>query len=210
MHRWLRYQRVQRCLALSGMGAIAGLFMTISAPAIAQAPHLKTAEEIPQSAVPSGVNQSASAPVIAPQSTVSRSSLPASAAIASNRVVLSLEERRVSLYRGQMLVSSYPVAVGTDETPTPLGEFAVSQMLVNPKWRSPWTGEIHEPGPDSALGLRWIEFATSAEGSFGFHGTPTLESIGKAASNGCVRMRNEDVVALFSQVDIGTPVIVQP
>ncbi|MEL6814818.1 MAG: L,D-transpeptidase family protein [Cyanobacteria bacterium J06598_3] len=127
-----------------------------------------------------------------------------------NRLVLSLQARRVYLYRGEMLVSSYPVAVGTDETPTPQGQFTVQQMVVNPVWQSPWTGEVHEPGPDSALGLRWIEFATSDAGAFGFHGTPTLESIGKAASNGCVRMRNEDVVALFDQVGVGTSVTVEP
>lgn len=123
--------------------------------------------------------------------------------------MLSLQQRRVFLYRNDMLVSSYPVAIGTDETPTPQGEFTVSQMVTNPVWQSPWTGEVHEPGADSALGLRWIEFATSDEGAFGFHGTPTVESIGQAASNGCVRMHNEDVVALFAQVDVGTRVVVQ-
>lgn len=126
-----------------------------------------------------------------------------------NRIVLRLQQRRVYLYRGDMLVSSYPVAVGTDETPTPQGQFEVSQMIVDPVWQSPWTGEVHQAGPNSALGLRWIQFAASDEGVFGFHGTPTVDSIGKAASNGCVRMRNEDVVALFSQVGVGTSVTVQ-
>ena len=130
-------------------------------------------------------------------------------AAASSRIVLSLQQRRLYLYRSDMLVGSYPVAVGTAETPTPEGKFSVSQMIVNPAWQSPWTGEVHPSGPDSALGLRWIEFASNQEGSFGFHGTPTLDSIGKAASNGCVRMRNEDVVALFEQVGVGTAVVVQ-
>ncbi|MEL7511674.1 MAG: L,D-transpeptidase [Cyanobacteria bacterium J06554_3] len=131
-----------------------------------------------------------------------------SAATENNRLVLSLRSRRVYLYQGEMLISSYPVAVGTAETPTPQGEFSVSKMVVDPVWQSPWTGEVHEPGPNSALGLRWIEFASTEAGSFGFHGTPTVESIGHAASNGCVRMYNEDVVALFSQVSVGTPVLV--
>ena len=126
-----------------------------------------------------------------------------------SRIVLNLGDRRVYLYRGAMLVSSYPVAIGTDETPTPKGQFTISKMVVDPVWQSPWTGEITPPGPDSALGLRWLEFATSEEGAFGFHGTPTIESIGQAASNGCVRMRNEDVVALFAQVSVGTTVLVQ-
>lgn len=130
--------------------------------------------------------------------------------IVQNRLVLSLRLRRVYLYQGEVLLDSYPVAVGTAETPTPQGEFTVSKMVANPVWQSPWTGEIHEPGPDSALGLRWIEFSTTEAGSFGFHGTPTVDSIGHAASNGCVRMYNDDVVALFAQVEIGTPVSVIP
>lgn len=127
-----------------------------------------------------------------------------------NRLVLSLRSRRVYLYQGEILLSSYPVAIGTSETPTPQGEFTVSKMVENPVWQSPWTGEVHEPGPNSALGLRWIEFASTEDGSFGFHGTPTVDSIGYAASNGCVRMYNEDVVALFAQVSVGTPVSVLP
>jgi lipoprotein-anchoring transpeptidase ErfK/SrfK len=128
----------------------------------------------------------------------------------NNRIVLNLTARRLYLFSQDMMVSSYPVAVGTAETPTPQGEFTVSQMIINPVWESPWTGEVHQPGADSALGLRWIEFASTEAGSFGFHGTPTIDSIGKAASNGCVRMRNEDVVALFAQVTVGTPVVVEP
>ncbi|PZO12619.1 MAG: L,D-transpeptidase [Leptolyngbya foveolarum] len=130
--------------------------------------------------------------------------------IVESMVVLRLQDRRVYLYSGEMLISSYPVAVGTDETPTPQGEFLVGNMVVNPVWQSPWTGEVHEPGPDNSLGVRWIGFADSEAGSFGFHGTPTLDSIGTAASNGCVRMRNEDVTALFAAVTVGTPVIVEP
>lgn len=130
--------------------------------------------------------------------------------VVETRLVLSISERRVSLFQGDTLVTSYPVAVGAPETPTPQGEFTVSQMVIEPLWQSPWTGELHEYGPDSALGLRWIGFSEGAEGAFGFHGTPTVNSIGHAVSNGCVRMYNEDVVALFEQVKVGTPVLVTP
>ena len=126
------------------------------------------------------------------------------------RIVLRIDERRVYLTEGDRILNSYPVAVGAAATPTPQGQFEVSKLIIEPVWQSPWTGEMHAPGPNSALGLRWIGFHTSESGSFGFHGTPTLYSIGKAVSNGCVRMYNEDVVVLFSQVRIGTPVIVEP
>jgi hypothetical protein len=41
-------------------------------------------------------------------------------------------------------------------------------------------------------------------------GRPTIKSIGQAASNGCVRMHNEDIVALFQQVTPETAVLVTP
>lgn len=126
------------------------------------------------------------------------------------RVILRLGQRRVYLYQGEQVIASYPVAVGKAGWETPTGNFKVMQKIENPVWQNPWTGEVRSPGPDSALGLRWIGFWTDGKDTIGFHGTPTINSIGQAASHGCVRMRNEDVVALFEQVDVGTPVIVEP
>jgi len=83
-------------------------------------------------------------------------------------------------------------------------------MIENPVWQSPWTGEVFAPGANSALGLRWIGFTELSNGIIGFHGTPTVSSIGRAASNGCVRLRNEDVLALYSHVRMGMTVIVEP
>lgn len=40
------------------------------------------------------------------------------------------------------------------------------------------------------------------------HGTPDTEPMGQPCSHGCVRMRNQDVIALFDSVDIGTPVVI--
>ena len=126
------------------------------------------------------------------------------------RLILRLNQRRVYLYQGEQVVASYPVAVGKEGWETPTGSFNIMQKIENPVWQDPWTGEVRSPGPNSALGLRWIGFWTDGKDVIGFHGTPTINSIGQAASHGCVRMRNEDVVALFEQVEVGTPVIVEP
>lgn len=125
-------------------------------------------------------------------------------------LVLRLGERRVYVYEGDQVRASYRVAIGRPDYPTPVGEFEVFQMIENPVWRNPWTGEVRSAGANSALGLRWIGFTQVEEGIIGFHGTPTVSSIGQAASHGCVRMRNEDVVAMFEQVAIGTRVVVEP
>ena len=183
---WGYFQRASLTTALS-----LGLFFIGSAPSGAAEP---PAAEAPANAAILSAEASEIEPAIA---------LPL-------RVVLSINERQVYLYEGDRVLNRYPVAVGAADTPTPQGEFSVAQMVIEPIWQSPWTGEFHEPGANSALGLRWIGFTASESGSFGFHGTPTLSSIGRAVSNGCVRMRNEDIVALFSQVSIGTPVVVMP
>jgi lipoprotein-anchoring transpeptidase ErfK/SrfK len=126
------------------------------------------------------------------------------------RLVLRLKERRVYIYRKDQLQTSFPVAVGKAGWETPTGNFKVIQMIENPSWQHPWTGEIVPPGPDNPLGSRWIGFWTDGKNVIGFHGTPNPESIGRPASHGCVRMYDRDVQALFKKVEVGTPVIVEP
>jgi hypothetical protein len=135
--------------------------------------------------------------------------LPPLPAPEATHLVLRLREKRVYVYDNDQVLTHFPVAVGAPATPTPTGQFEIFQMIVDPIWQSPWTGEIHAPGANSALGLRWIGFATMDNGIIGFHGTPTVSSIGHAVSNGCVRLRNEDVVALFEHVRMGMTVVVE-
>lgn len=129
---------------------------------------------------------------------------------AAARLVLSLSERRVRLYRGAIEVVSYPVAVGKPSWETPTGEFQVYQKVINPTWRHPWNGSLVPPGPDNPLGDRWVGFLDRGQEAFGFHGTTNESLIGEAVSHGCVRMKNADVTALFEQIEVGTPVVVQP
>ncbi|MGF1492992.1 MAG: L,D-transpeptidase [Microcoleaceae cyanobacterium] len=125
-------------------------------------------------------------------------------------LVIRLSDRRVYLYRNHKLAESYPIAVGREGWETPTGEYQIIQMVRNPAWQHPFTGEIIPPGPDNPLGERWIGFWTDGTNYIGFHGTPNEETVGNAASHGCIRMFNQDVLALFEQVTMGTPVIVEP
>lgn len=136
--------------------------------------------------------------------------LPTAPAAKVTHLVLRLNEKRVYVFADDQVLDQFPVAVGAPDTPTPTGEFEIFQMVVDPLWQSPWTGEVYPPGPNSALGLRWIGFATLDNGIIGFHGTPTVSSIGQAVSNGCVRLRNEDVLALYAHARMGMKVIVEP
>ncbi|MEG4572319.1 L,D-transpeptidase family protein [Microcoleus sp. N3A4] len=125
------------------------------------------------------------------------------------RLVLKLRERRVYLYRQNKVQASFPVAVGKGGWETPTGSFKVIQMIKDPVWQNPWTGELIPAGPDNPLGSRWMGFWTDGKNVIGFHGTPNPESIGGAASHGCVRMFDKDAQTLFEKVAIGTPVIVE-
>jgi len=126
------------------------------------------------------------------------------------RILLSLNDRRVYLYEGDKVKASYPVAVGKPGWETPTGEFSVVDKALDPVWENPWTGEVIQPGPDSPLGPAIIVFKLDSEGMYAFHGTSNEELIGQAVSHGCVRMRNEDILAMYEQVDIRTPVEVVP
>lgn len=133
----------------------------------------------------------------------------------SNRVsqlVIDLSERRVYVYgyNSDAPLKSYPIAVGKQGWETPVGTFEVLQMLQNPAWEHPWTGEIVPPGAGNPLGDRWIGFWTDGLNYIGFHGTPAEELVGQAVSHGCIRMRNADVRDLFALVTVGTPVLVEP
>jgi hypothetical protein len=59
------------------------------------------------------------------------------------------------------------------------------------------------PGRNNPIGTRWI--GLNANG-YGIHGTNDPGSVGKAASHGCIRMRNRDIEQFFAMVRAGNVV----
>lgn len=122
---------------------------------------------------------------------------------------IKLKERRVYVYLGNKVKTSFPIAIGKPGWETPKGKFKILQMVKDPAWEHPWNGKIFPPGPTNPLGVRWIGFWTDGKNTIGFHGTPNERVMGQAVSHGCVRMRNRDVVSLFELVKVGTTVVVE-
>jgi lipoprotein-anchoring transpeptidase ErfK/SrfK len=120
---------------------------------------------------------------------------------APKRIVISLADRKLSLFEGERLIKTYDVAVGKPSTPSPAGEFSVVRTLVNPTWYGP--GRVIGPGKANPVGTRWIGLSKKG---YGIHGTNEPSSIGKSASHGCIRMRNADVEELFKSIDVGVKV----
>jgi lipoprotein-anchoring transpeptidase ErfK/SrfK len=123
----------------------------------------------------------------------------------SRRVVISIPDRKLSLYEGGEVLKSWDIAVGKPSTPSPHGEATIVSRVKNPTWYGPG-GKVVGPGRSNPVGTRWIGLSIKG---FGIHGTNEPDSIGNAASHGCIRMRNRDVEELFAMVDTGTPVALE-
>ena len=107
-----------------------------------------------------------------------------------------------------------PVTTGSEHDPLPIGEWKVTTIQFNPKFRyNPdlfWdadpshTKATIQAGPNNPVGLVWIN--TSKE-HYGLHGTPEPSTIGRTQSHGCVRLTNWDALRLAALVQPGTRVV---
>jgi L,D-transpeptidase ErfK/SrfK len=120
---------------------------------------------------------------------------------AQARIVVSIPDRKLILFDGDRIVKIYDVAVGKPSTPTPEGDFRIINHIPNPTWYGP--GVVIAPGRNNPLGTRWMGLSVKG---YGIHGTNAPGSIGKAASHGCVRMRQQDLEELFDLVNVGVTV----
>jgi lipoprotein-anchoring transpeptidase ErfK/SrfK len=109
------------------------------------------------------------------------------------------------------LEKSYTVAVGQEGLETPAGLYHIEEKQVNPSWHVPdsaWAGDLAgqviPPGPADPIKARWMAIFEGA----GIHGTEEVESLGSAASHGCVRMSIPDVIDLYDRVEVGTPIYI--
>lgn len=120
----------------------------------------------------------------------------------SSRVVLvSLVDRKLAVIQDGVVIATFQVAVGTDVTPSPTGEFKVVNRVQNPTYYHP--GNVIPAGKNNPLGTRWLGLS---EKGYGIHGTNAPKSIGRAASHGCIRLRNRDMEKLFTLVKVGDTV----
>lgn len=119
----------------------------------------------------------------------------------SRRLIISLADHKLALIEDGRVVKVFPVAVGKSSTPSPTGSFQIISRTVKPTWYH--AGKVVPPGPANPVGTRWIGLSHKG---YGIHGTNAPRSIGKSASHGCIRMRNQDVEKLFELVQVGDSV----
>ena len=129
-------------------------------------------------------------------------------------VVLTVDRGnfRLHLFKKLKRVKTYPIAVGQAGLETPEGLYEIQNKAVNPAWHVPnsdWAGELAGkviPGgtPENPIKARWL----GVYDGVGVHGTSARASIGSNASHGCIRMLIEDVIKLYDEVHVGTPIFI--
>jgi lipoprotein-anchoring transpeptidase ErfK/SrfK len=115
---------------------------------------------------------------------------------------VDIAARELYVYRGGQRVATHPVAVGSEEWPTPTGEWTIGQVVWNPRWVPPdqeWAEgeEPKEPGdPENPLGRAQLVYSPPNS----IHGTIAPESLGRAVSHGSIRVSNEVAMELAREV----------
>jgi lipoprotein-anchoring transpeptidase ErfK/SrfK len=111
--------------------------------------------------------------------------------------------RRLTLRRGHRVLRRLPVAVGRPGTPTPLGRFAVTDLLRLGRGSPYGCCALALSGHQANLLPGW-----RGGDRLAIHGTPNPETVGRAASLGCLRAHAADLRALLRTVPLGAPVVV--
>ncbi|MBP2645826.1 MAG: ErfK/YbiS/YcfS/YnhG family protein [Firmicutes bacterium] len=104
---------------------------------------------------------------------------------------ISLSNRSLTLFQEGRIIQKYPIGVGKWVTPTPTGVFTI----INKR-----------PHPGGPFGAMWLGLSVD---HYGIHGTNNPASIGGYVSHGCIRLHNQDVLALANLVPLGTKVVIE-
>ena len=134
---------------------------------------------------------------------------------ATANVVIKIDTKAniLEVREGEKLIAAYSVTVGSAPTASPIGEWKVRRITKMPTFRydkemlkhGQRSGNFYllPPGPRNPVGVMWI--ALNKKG-IGIHGTNDPGSIGHAASHGCIRLSNWDVVRLATKIKSGDSV----
>lgn len=125
-------------------------------------------------------------------------------AAVTTRVEVDLSDRSVTLFDRGRAVLVARAAIGSSETPTPVGRFYVNQRLAASDPSGPFG-----PGAIGISAFSEVLTGWTQGGPIAIHGTNRPDLIGAAVSNGCIRVRNDLLQRLFDRAVAGTPVTVR-
>ena len=122
----------------------------------------------------------------------------------------NLESRTLTITADDSTVVTYPVAIGKSNRPTPRGEFKIRKIVWNPAWIPPdedWAKDKKPQPPGAQANPMKLVKIFFKEPDYYIHGTGDVESLGDAASHGCLRMDPDDAyrVARYLMEHGGAP-----
>ena len=127
------------------------------------------------------------------------------------RVNISRKAKTLNLWQKSgdswRIYAVFPVGIGKDNK-IPTGKFAITTRFYHPAYRDK-DGRVFKYGsPENLFGHSFLKISgpTLKRGNYGIHGSPDDNSVGRSLSNGCVRMRNADIMILYYLLPARTPV----
>jgi lipoprotein-anchoring transpeptidase ErfK/SrfK len=134
-------------------------------------------------------------------------------AFAKRKVFIDTKERFLEIHDGDQLVAEFPITPGSTTLPAPKGTWKIVGIATLPWFRHDEgmlnygvrTDEFHNlpPGPNNPVGILW---AGLNRPGIGMHGTNNPETIGRAASHGCIRLANWDAARVKDLISVGNVV----
>ena len=134
-------------------------------------------------------------------------------AFANRKLYVDTKERFLLIYEGKQLVAEFPITPGSTTLPAPLGLWKILGIATMPVFRHDEgvlqhgvkSGQFYDlpPGPNNPVGILWMGLNKP---HVGIHGTNNPETIGRAASHGCIRTANWDAARVKELVSVGNPV----
>ena len=134
-------------------------------------------------------------------------------AFANRKVYIDTKDRFLLIYDDKQLVAEFPITPGSSTLPAPMGLWKILGIATLPVFRHDEGVLQHgekssvfynlPPGPNNPVGILWMGLNKP---HVGIHGTNNPETIGRAASHGCIRTANWDAARVKELVTVGNAV----
>jgi len=141
--------------------------------------------------------------------------VPENPTFTSRKVFVDTYEHLLEVFDQDHLVCVFPITPGSKTLPAPVGTWKILGATIWPWFRYD-EGMLNygvrtenyynlPPGPNNLVGILWMGLNKPG---IGIHGTNNPETIGRAASHGCIRLANWDAARVKDLVSVGNTVII--
>jgi lipoprotein-anchoring transpeptidase ErfK/SrfK len=136
-------------------------------------------------------------------------------AFKTRKIYVDTPERLLEVFQDDQLVCVFPITPGSTALPAPVGTWKIVGVATWPWFRYD-EGMLNygvrtetyfnlPPGPNNLVGVVWMGLDRPG---IGLHGTNNPETIGRAASHGCIRLANWDAIRVKDFLSVGNTVII--